>query len=80
MICAHCGRSAKWLRRGLCRSCHRKLSENGNPLPPDRRSKPSPDPALQVAWLLAVVLNLENLNGYLLADLNYLAGVLDVLP
>jgi predicted amidophosphoribosyltransferase len=58
MICAHCGRSAKWLRRGLCRSCHRKLSENGNPLPPDRRSKPSPDPALQVAWLLAVVLNL----------------------
>jgi len=60
MICTHCGCTVKWLRRGLCRSCHRKLSENGDPLPPDRRSKPPLDPTLQVAWLLAIVLRLPD--------------------
>lgn len=52
MIVATCGHRAAFTRRGLCRSCHRKLSENGDPLPPDRRSKPPVNP---VAWLVTII-------------------------
>lgn len=32
-----CGHHGMWGRRGLCRSCYRKLSEHGCPLPPAGR-------------------------------------------
>ena len=54
--CAHCLRSCvRPHRRGLCRSCHRKLSDCGLALPPDRRSVPPLPPEVWlVTWVLAL--------------------------
>lgn len=46
-ICGHCDLAPRF-RRGLCRSCYRKLSEAGCPLPPARPTRvPDPTPALE---------------------------------
>ena len=55
-VCALCHRdSVRIYRRGLCRSCHRKLADHGLPLPPDRRSAP---PLATGAWLIGWLLAL----------------------
>lgn len=42
--CALCERRPGVFRRGLCRSCYRKLSECELPLPPERQHGPPPTP------------------------------------
>ena len=43
--CSLCGRHLGVFRRGLCRSCYRKLSDCGLPLPCESRPGPEPFPS-----------------------------------
>ena len=42
--CVFCERRPGVFRRGLCRSCYRKCTECGLPLPPERPPGPAPMP------------------------------------
>ena len=46
--CGLCG-AAKVFRRDLCRSCYRKLDEQGLPMPPP--SQPGPEGGSLYEWL-----------------------------
>jgi len=45
-LCGHC-EITRAFRRGLCRSCYRKLREAGCPLPPASLPGPEGTPALE---------------------------------